>query len=87
MKRGMVAKSQRTQVKRPAYWEAVCDAIRTEFKASAKDRRGDSHMVIRTDADRRDLCLLRDDALSNNNSLRERSHGLLRSDRHGGIAG
>ena len=32
-------------------WEALCDAIRTEFNATVKDSRNDSHIVIRTDAD------------------------------------
>jgi len=32
-------------------WEAACDALRTEFNATVKDTRNDSHVVIRTDAD------------------------------------
>ena len=32
-------------------WEAVCDAIRTEFNATVKDARNGSHRVIRTDAE------------------------------------
>ncbi len=97
-----MAKSQRTQGRRPANWEAVCDAIRTEFKATAKDRRGDSHMVIRADADPRYLRRPHDDVLSNHSNpperqrdrgakrffgLRPSAHGYVWLGPHGGAAG
>ncbi len=43
-------------------WEAVCDAIRTEFDATVKDQINDSHIVISTDAPAREAAQLVEDA-------------------------